>query len=375
MPLRRPLAALSLAAALAAAPALAQTFDTSAGPVRVDRMVDGVTEPWGFAFLPDGGVLITEKAGDLRLWRDGALSGPISGVPEVTDSGQGGLLDVALARDFAETREVYLSYSRPDGFRSSQTAVARARLSDDGSALENVEDIFRQIPSQASGRHFGSRIVVAEDGSLFVTIGDRGERQKAQDLAAHQGSLLRIMRDGSPHPENPFIGNGRGWLPEIYSYGHRNQQGATLAPDGTLWTVEHGAAGGDEINRPEVGVNYGWPTISYGTHYSGAKIGVGREAEGMAQPRHYWDPSIAPSGLAWYDGEMFPEWRGDLLVGALKYRLISRLDVEGGEIVGEERLFADEFGRVRDVRQAPDGSIWFATDQRDGGLYRISRAN
>ncbi|MEL6793280.1 MAG: PQQ-dependent sugar dehydrogenase, partial [Pseudomonadota bacterium] len=364
---------LSLAAALSAPPAMAETFETSAGAVRVDRMVEGVTKPWGFAFLPDGGVLITEKAGDLHLWRDGALSAPIAGVPEVADSGQGGLLDVALARDFAETREVYLSYSRPDGFRASQTAVARARLSDDGATLENAEVIFRQVPSQATSRHFGSRIVVAEDGSLFVTIGDRAERQKAQDLTSHQGTLVRITRDGAPHPENPFLGNGRGWLPEIYSYGHRNAQGAAQAPDGTLWTVEHGARGGDEINRPEIGVNYGWPAISYGTHYSGASIGVGTEAEGMAQPVHYWDPSIAPSGLAWYDGDMFPEWRGDLFVGALKYRMISRLDMEGGQVIGEERLFADEFGRVRDVRQAPDGSIWFATDQRDGGIYRIWR--
>lgn len=373
---RRRLAAAFAIIACAATSATAEVFETSAGPVEVEQMAEGLDQPWGFVFLPDGGVLFTEKPGAMRIFRDGAVSAPLLGVPEVADGGQGGLLDVALAKDFAETGEIYFSYAGDDGLFSSQTVVARARLAEGDGAprLEDVTTIFRQSPSQSTSRHFGSRIVVAEDGSLFVTVGDRGEQDEAQNPASHQGSVLRIMRDGAPHPGNPFLDNGRGWKPEIWSYGHRNPQGATLAPDGTLWTVEHGARGGDELNRPEAGVNHGWPMISYGRHYSGASIGLGTAAEGMAQPVHYWDPSIAPSGLAWYDGEMFPEWRGDLFVGALKFQLIARLDMEGGRAAEEERLFERAFGRVRDIRVAPDGAIWFATDSSNGGLYRISRA-
>lgn len=369
----------TIAALLLSAPiADAQTFETSAGLVKVTEVVTGLDTPWAFTFLPDfaatGAIIITERPGTLRLFENGSLSGPIPGVPEVSDSGQGGLLDVAIAPGFVESGNIYLSYAaRTDG--GTQTRVASARLVRGPSPrLEDLTVLFRQEPAQSTSRHYGSRIVIAQDGSLFITIGDRAERPYAQDVTRHQGSVVRILPDGSPHPGNPFIGNQRGWREEIFSYGHRNPQGAVLGPDGTLWTVEHGAKGGDEINRPEAGRNYGWPTISYGRHYSGGSIGVGAAAEGMEQPVHYWDPSIAPSGLTIYTGDLFPEWQGDLIAGALKYRLLSRLDMENGRVIGEERLLADEFGRIRDVRTGPDGAIWFATDDDPGSIYRMTPA-
>ena len=364
------IAALSTLA-LSSTASVAQTFDTSAGKVTVQRVVDGLENPWAFEFLPNGDILITEREGRLRLLSNGRLSAPIEGLPDIRASGQGGLLDVALARDFATSGEIYLSYASPVGFRSAQTQVSRARL--DGLRLTDVTPIFTQEPAQSGGRHFGSRIVVADDGSLFITVGDRGERQEAQNPASHQGSVVRVTRDGAPHPDNPFVGGARGWKPEIYSYGHRNPQGAAMGSDGVLWTLSHGAQGGDEVNRPEAGRNYGWPAISYGQHYGGGRIGAGPRAPGMEQPVYFWDPSIAPSGLAVYEGDMFPEWRGDLFAGALKYQLISRLDMEGGKVMREEQLFKREFGRIREIRVAPDGSIWFATDSGDGGIYRISR--
>ncbi len=349
----------------------AETFETSAGQVKVEKIVGGLENPWAFAFLPDGDLLITERPGRLRLFSDGALSEPIAGLPDIRASGQGGLLDVALSADFATSGEIYLSYAAPDGFRSAQTQVSRARLA--GDRLEDVTIVFTQEPSQSTTRHFGSRIVVAKDGSLFITVGDRGERSYAQDLTRHQGSVIHVTRDGDPHPGNPFLNSGRGWRPEIHSYGHRNPQGAAMDSAGVLWTLSHGAQGGDELNRIEAGKNYGWPAISYGEHYGGGQIGAGPSAPGMEQPVYYWDPSIAPSGLAIYEGDMFPEWRGDIFAGALKFQLISRLDMEGGRVVGEERLFSREFGRIRDVRVAPDGAIWFATDSGDGAIYRVSR--
>ena len=373
MPFRLTFAALLIAAL----PASAQerVFDSSAGRISVSQQVDGLSQPWGFTFLPGGGVLVTEKGGDLHIARGGVLSPAIAGVPEVVAERQGGLLDVALAPDFAESGEIYLSYAAPTKGGNAQTAVARARLIDgDAPRLDQVEVIFRQEPARSTRHHYGSRILVAPDGSLFITVGDRGGREEAQNPASHQGSVIRILRDGAPHPDNPFVDGARGWKPEIYSFGHRNPQGAAMGSDGVLWTVEHGAKGGDELNRPVAGANHGWPVISYGRHYSGAKIGAGTSAPGMTQPIAYWDPSIAPSGLAVYEGEMFPEWRGDILVGALKFQLIARLELEDGRVAGEERLFSGEYGRIRDVRVAPDGAIWFATDSRNGGLYRISRA-
>ncbi|MEM7269192.1 MAG: PQQ-dependent sugar dehydrogenase [Pseudomonadota bacterium] len=356
--------------AFLAAPAFAQTIETTHGEVRVETVASGFDRPWALAFLPNGDVLVTEKFGRISRVTPGGAIVEIAGAPEVAFEGQGGLLDLVLASDFEESGEIYVSYSaRADG--GLQTRVARARL--DGDRLTDLTVIFRQEPAQRTGRHFGSRIVVATDGSLFITVGDRGEPNGSQDLTSHQGSVIRILRDGAPHPDNPFIDNGRGWRPEIYSYGHRNPQGATLGADGELWTVEHGAAGGDEINRPEGGRNYGWPIISYGRNYSGSKIGVGSAAEGMEQPVYYWDPSIAPSGLAFYQGDMFPDWRGDLLVGALKFQLLSRLDLENSRVVGEEQMLQKQLGRIRDVRVAPDGSIWLLTDARNASLYRLSR--
>ncbi len=376
--LAAPTLTLALTLALGTA-ASAERFETSAGPVEVTKVVSGIEAPWGFAFLPDfaetGSLLVTEKSGALRLWESGALSAPLQGGPQVEDAGQGGLLDVALAADFAETGMIYLSYAaRSEG--GAQTQVMRARLVRGPTPrLEAAEVIFRQEPPQSTRHHYGSRIVVAEDGALFITVGDRGEASFAQDLTRHQGSVIRILPDGRPHPDNPFIGNQRGWREEIFSYGHRNPQGATLGPDGRLWTVEHGARGGDEINLPEAGRNYGWPVISYGRQYSGGRIGVGTTAAGMEQPVHYWDPSIAPSGLTVYSGDLFPEWQGDLIAGALKFQLLSRLDMEGGRVIGEERLLEGEFGRIRDVRTGPDGAIWFATDERSGGIYRMAPAD
>lgn len=370
---------LTLLLMTTAAPAIAEVFPSSTGRLRAEKVVEGLSEPWAFAFLPDfaetGALLITEKTGALRLFADGVLSTPLSGAPEVKDSGQGGLLDVALAHDFAESGEIYLSYAAADGLFSARTEVARAWLVRGASPrLEGLRVIFRQTASQTGGRHFGSRIAVAPDGSLFVALGERGESDEAQNLGSHQGSIIHITRDGAPHPDNPFL-NQEGAQPEIWSYGHRNPQGATFDKAGTLWIVEHGAQGGDEVNLPRAGVNHGWPVISYGRHYSGAEIGRGVAAEGMAQPFHYWDPSIAPSGLALYEGSLFADWRGDLLVGSLKFELLSRLDIENGAVVGEERLFEGAFGRIRDVRVAPDGAIWLATDEDPGAIWRITPAD
>jgi glucose/arabinose dehydrogenase len=356
-------------ALVAASPAFATGFDTSAGPVTVERVAGGLASPWSLAFLPDGRMLVTEKTGALRYLDGDTVSAPIAGVPEVWASGQGGLLDVALDPDFAETGRLYLSYAEPVGRDEARTALARARLA--GDRLTDVETIFRQEPPMPGGRHFGGRIVVAPDGSLFLGLGDRGEPEMAQDLSTHVGKLVRILPDGRPHPDNPFAQGGDG-LPEIFSWGHRNIQGAALDADGRLWTQEHGARGGDEINRPEAGKNYGWPVISYGRHYSGAKIGEGTEKPGMEQPVFYWDPSIAPSGLTVYSGALWPEWEGHLFSGALRGQLVNRLDLGAG---AEERLFERAFGRIRDVREGPDGALWFLTDARPGALYRVAPAD
>lgn len=365
----------ALAAGTANAPA-AQTFKAQAITLNAETLTRGLANPWGMAFLPDGGALVTERAGRLRLFAAGKLSDPIAGVPDVATVGQGGLLDVALAADFADSGTIFLSYSEP-GEAGAGTAIARARLVRDaaGARLEDTTTIFTMNRKTNAGRHFGSRIVVHPDGTLFFTIGDRGEGKRAQDLTDHAGSVLRINPDGSVPPDNPFVGRSDA-APELWSIGHRNPQGAVFDPrTQAIWTVEHGARGGDEVNRPQAGGNYGWPIISYGRHYSGLKIGLGSEADGYEQPAYYWDPSIAPSGVAVYEGAMFPEWRGDFLVAALKYHLVARLDRDAeGAIIGEERLFEGAFGRIRDVGVAPDGAIWLLTDERDGAIIRISRA-
>jgi glucose/arabinose dehydrogenase len=348
-------------------------FATSAGEVAVLQVAGPFSHPWAVAFLPENVMLVTERGG--RLWRvteDGART-EVAGAPVVEAKGQGGLLDVVAARDFAATREIFLSFSEPEN-ELSRTAVAVARLSDNGESLENLRILFRQQPAVSSSHHYGSRIVEALDGTLWVTLGERGIETQAQNQISHLGKVVRIARDGSVPRDNPFIG-GFGKA-EIWSYGHRNPQGAALDPaTGKLWTVEHGAKGGDEVNKPEPGKNYGWPVISYGTTYAGTKIGTGTESGGMEQPIHYWDPSIAPSGMMIYSGKLWPDWQGDIFVGALKFKLISRLDRQGDHITGEEQLFAEKYGRIRDVREGPDGAIWFLTDEGEGGLYRVTPAN
>lgn len=360
-------AALALAAALVSAtPALPASLSTSAGPVQVEAVATGLTEPWAIGFLPDGGALITERAGRLLMLKDGALS-EVSGIPTVADVGQGGLLDILVPSDFAQTREVFLSYAKPQG-GGEGTALLRARLSDDGTALTDVTTIYEIAEGSSGGRHFGSRIVEAPDGTLFLTVGDRGDRPSAQDLRRENGSVLRVARDGSIPDDNPFVGQADA-RPAIWSYGHRNPQGAALDLDGNLVTVEHGAQGGDEINRIERGANYGWPVISYGRHYSGQPIGVGTAAEGLEQPAFYWDPSMAPSGMMVYSGALWPDWRGDIFVGSLKFDYIARLD--GDPLAEVEQIQSDETLRVRDVREAPDGSIWFLS-VGNGAAYRMT---
>ncbi len=349
----------------------ARQFETSAGTVEVERVAGPFESPWAVAFLPAGEMLVTEIGGTLwHLGAEGART-EVAGLPDIAVIGQGGLLDVAAARDFAETREIFLAYVAPDGVET-RTTVAVARLSEGADALEDLRVIFAQDPPIDSGRHFGSRIVERADGTLFVTIGDRANRPLAQDRDKTIGKVVRIARDGSIPADNPFV-DTPGTKPEIWSLGHRNPQGAALDAEGRLWTVEHGARGGDEINRPEPGKNYGWPLISYGTHYWGGEFPAQR-AEGLEQPEFYWDPSIAPSGMTIYSGKLWPEWEGDIFVGALKFELISRVERSGDGLREAERLFAGAFGRVRDVREGPDGALWFLTDEWDGGLYRVRPA-
>ncbi|MBO6901118.1 MAG: PQQ-dependent sugar dehydrogenase [Rhizobiaceae bacterium] len=351
-----------------------RAIQAGAIPATAETMAAGLENPWSLEFLPDGAALVTERPGRLRILEKGELSAPLSGVPQVADSGQGGLLDLALANDFASSGTIYMSYAEP-GPGGAGTAIARATLvRGETPALQNVRIIFSMEKKSGAGQHFGSRIVVAPDGTLFFTIGDRGDRERAQDFSDHAGAVLRIAPDGSIPAGNPWPGEAE-IQPELWSKGHRNPQGAVWDPlTESLWTVEHGARGGDEVNQPQAGLNYGWPVISYGRHYSGLKIGVGTEAEGYEQPLFYWDPSIAPSGMTVYDGDMFPEWQGDFLIGALRAELVVRLERDAnGNIVGEERLFDGFFGRIRDVKVAPDGAIWLLTDESDGSVIRVSR--
>ncbi|MEM1298668.1 MAG: PQQ-dependent sugar dehydrogenase [Pseudomonadota bacterium] len=365
----RLICAIALLGVVGSGPAWAERLETSAGLVEVVPVVEDLDTPWAVAFLPDGGFLITERDGTLlRISPDGARA-QVSGVPDVRASGQGGLLDVVLDPGFAENNLIYLSYSEPEGFRSARTVVAKARLT--GTVLEGLEVIFRMEPATSGGRHFGSRIVPDGEGHLFITTGDRGSSDEAQNPNTHIGKVIRIRDDGSVPADNPFS-NGAA-LPEIWSIGHRNPQGAALDAEGNLWTVSHGARGGDEINQPQSGRNYGWPIISYGTTYGGTKIGEGTAKPGMEQPVFYWDPSIAPSGMMIYSGKLWPAWAGHIFVGSLKFDLITRLERDGGQISGEEHLFRDRFTRIRDVREGPEGAIWFLS-VGDGALYRMRPA-
>lgn len=372
--MQRPFRPLALLLGLSAAPLPAQgdaLFETSAGPVRVVEVVDDLDAPWGVGFLPDGAILITERGGRLYHIQDGTRQA-VAGLPAVRALGQGGLLDIHVPSDFAETREILWSYSEPDG-RRGRTALATGRLSADGGRLEDVRVLFRQARPTGSTYHFGSRIVERPDGTLFLTIGDRGDRPAAQARQVHNGKIVRINRDGTIPGDNPFVAEG-GAMAAVWSLGHRNPQGAALDADGRLWTAEHGAQGGDEVNQPEAGRNYGWPIISYGRHYSGGRIGVGAEKAGLEQPVMYWDPSIAPSGLTVYSGKLWPEWAGDLFVGSLKFSYLGRIERTGPVSLGEEeRLFEDVFIRIRDVVEGPDGALYFLS-VGDGALYRMTPA-
>ncbi len=364
------LLAASVAVFRAGPGARAGEIDTAAGRVSITPVLTGLDEPWSLAFLPGGGFLVTERGGRLLHVEAGRVQ-PVAGLPEIEVDGQGGLFDVLVPRDFAATREVFLSYAAPQG-RDSGTALARAGLSQDGSQLEGLRVLFAQAPGSSGGRHFGGRILEGADGHLFLTIGDRGDDDSAQDPASHNGTVVRLNRDGSVPAGNPFAGQP-GARREIWSYGHRNPQGAALDAEGRLWVHEHGARGGDEVNLVLPGANYGWPVIAYGRHYTGLPIGEGTHKEGMEQPALYWDPSIAPSGMAVYSGRLWPEWAGDMFVGSLKFDMIARLERDGEGWREAERLAAPETGRVRDIREAPDGSLWFLS-VHEGAVFRMAPA-
>jgi glucose/arabinose dehydrogenase len=354
--------------------ALAAFAGTAAAAPRPEVVASGLENPWGVAFLPGGRFLVTEKAGRMRVvGADGKLGEPLAGVPPVAAGGQGGLLDVLADSDFEKNRTFYFCFSEPEaGGSANGTALGRAQLSADGSRLDNLRIIFSQRPKVASRAHFGCRIVEAKDGTLFLTLGDRFSRKDdAQALDNHIGKLVRISKDGAAPADNPFVGRP-GALPEIWSYGHRNGQGATLAPDGKLWMHEHGAQGGDEINIAAPGRNYGWPVITYGENYGGGKIGEGiTRKEGMEQPLHYWVPSIAPSGMAFLTSDRYgAAWKGNLFVGSLKFGYLDRLELRDGKVVAEHRLLESR-ARIRDVKQGPDGLLYVLTDQSDGKLIRL----
>jgi glucose/arabinose dehydrogenase len=374
--MHRSILALALGTAIlfGALPVLAQQrFPSSAGDLAVETVASGLEHPWGLAFLPDGRMLVTERPGRLRLVAsDGKLSAPITGVPSVTGRGQGGLLDVTLDPNFAQNRLIYLSFAEPRA-GGNGTSVARARLNERGTALEGMSVIFRQMPTINSNMHFGSRLVFDRTGALFVTVGDRySQRDQAQNPANHLGKILRIRPEGGAPADNP---KKAGWQPEIWSIGHRNVQGAALHPEtGQLWTAEHGARGGDEVNTPKSGLNYGWPVITYGVDYSGAKIGEGTTKPGMEQPLFYWDPSIAPSGAAFYTGPVWPAWRNSLFVGALAGQMLIRLSTQGETVTGEERLLTNLGERIRDVRQGPDGFLYLLSDASEGRVLRVRPA-
>ncbi|AMJ60757.1 PQQ-dependent sugar dehydrogenase [Bosea sp. PAMC 26642] len=348
-------------------------FPSSAGELAVDTVTSGLENPWGLAFLPDGAMLVTERPGRLRLVaKDGKLSAPITGVPSVMARGQGGLLDVVLDPNFAQNRLIYLSFAEPRA-GGNGTSVARARLNERATALEGLTVIFQQMPTISSNMHFGSRLVFDRAGALFVTVGDRyGQRDQAQNPGNHIGKVMRIRPEGGAPAGNP---KKDGWQPEIWSIGHRNVQSAALHPEtGQLCTAEHGARGGDEVNTPKAGLNYGWPVISYGIDYSGAKLGEGTAKAGMEQPLFYWDPSIAPSGAAFYTGAAWPAWKNSLFVGALAGQMLVRLSTNGESVTGEERLLTTIGERIRDVRQGPDGFIYLLSDDANGKVLRVRPA-
>jgi glucose/arabinose dehydrogenase len=366
--------AAALLAPIPEAGAVDAAYDTEKGRIRVQTVAEGLSHPWGLAFLPDGRILVTERDGNLRLIGGGKVSEPLAGVPEVDTGGQGGLLDVAIDPSFVQSRLVYLSYSEA-GEGGNSTAVARGRLSEDGTRLTGVEVVFSQKPKLDSAMHFGSRLVFDREGHLFITLGERSKaqfRDQAQQLDSHLGKVIRIRPDGSVPEDNPFAGR-RDALSEIWSYGHRNAQGAALNPDtGMLWVNEHGPRGGDEINIPEAGQNYGWPVVSYGVNYDGSPVGAGRsEAPGMTGPIYHWTPSIGVSGMAFYTADAMPGWRGNVFVGGLAIPKLVRLERDGDRITGSEDLLEDLGLRIRQVVQGPDGALYLLTDESNGEILRV----
>ena len=352
-----------------------QIFQSQGAKFQVISLASGLDHPWSVVFTPAGDMLVTERSGALRIIRNGVLqNAPVIGVPKVSaENDQGGLLDVALDPGFAVNRRLCLSYAaRGEGGRG--TEIACGALRED--RLQDLRVIFRALPKNRTGRHFGSRLLFAPDGYLYATLGDRGHRPQAQNLASHPGSVIRIAPDGSIPPDNPFVDEVNA-QPEIYTYGNRNPQGLARHPvTGELWMHEHGPRGGDELNRVIPGANYGWPVISYGKEYFLPKsVGEGTHKAGMRQPVYYWAPSIAPSGMAFYTGTQFPQWQGNLFVGSLKFRELVRLEFEGNQVVSEERLLDGMFGRIRDVRQGPDGALYLLTDEQNGQLLKIVPAD
>ena len=379
--LRKTLLATFCASALitAAAPVFAastQELKSEQGTLEVTAITKGLEHPWALAFLPDRqGMLVTERPGNLRVvTADGKRSAPISGVPTVWAKGQGGLLDVVLSPDFKQDRMVYLSYAEGGGAGDKAgTAVGRGRLSEDLKTLKDFKVIFRQEPKLSVGNHFGSRLVFDRDGYLFIALGENNDRPTAQDLDKLQGKVVRIYPDGKVPDDNPFVGQS-GVRPEIWSYGHRNPQGAALNPwSGTLWENEHGPKGGDELNIVERGKNYGWPTATHGINYSGQPIpeASGKTAEGTVQPHHVWEVSPGISGMAFYDADRFKPWQHNVFIGALVSQELIRLQFDGDKIVHEERLMGELKERIRDVRQGPDGYLYVLTDEKDGTLYKV----
>lgn len=367
------IAALSRCAVALAA--LAVAASSTAQPAPQPRTVaSGLVNPWGLAFLPDGRFLVTERPGRLRVVdTDGRIGAPVEGLPPIAAGGQGGLLDVVLDSGFAQNRTLYFCFSEPGPGGTNSTALARAVLAPDARRLTQTQVIFSQRPKVASRAHFGCRIAEAPDGRLFLTLGDRFSRSEdAQRLDNHLGKVVRVDKEGKAPPDNPFA-NRAGALPEIWSYGHRNMQGAAIGPDGQLWTHEHGAQGGDEINIDRAGLNYGWPVITHGVNYGGAPIGAGIQAkEGMEQPLHHWTPSIAPSGMAFLTSDRYgPAWKGSLFVGSLKFGYLDRIELKDGRVVREEKLLEAGRARIRDVRQGPDGLLYVLTDEEDGRLIRL----
>tara|TARA_B100000700_G_scaffold9756_2_gene9786 strand:+ start:929 stop:2158 length:1230 start_codon:yes stop_codon:yes gene_type:complete len=366
--------AAALLSATMSTSVLAQEVETERHTLSLETISEGLNHPWGIAFLPSGDMLVTERSGTLNIITQEGQKTPIQGTPEVVAKSQGGLLDVNIDPDYADNGWVYISYSEkdPKGGNGNSTAVMRGKI--DGDKWTQGEVIFRQAPKYESNAHFGSRLVFSPEGHLFITLGERYSRmQDAQTLDNHHGKIVRIWPDGSIPKDNPFVGND-GALDEIWSYGHRNVQGAAIHPDtGELWTIEHGPQGGDEVNIPKAGKNYGWPTITYGEDYGGGEIGIGTHKEGMEQPFYYWLPSIATAGSIFYTGDKFPKWKGDLLVTALRGQTIARLDLEEGRVLHEERMLEDATSfRIRDIEQGPEGFLYILTDADSGQLIKLS---